>query len=94
VVNSIEPYLPAAAVVLLAGFVARWHKPWIATVALAAFLVYRDFDAGRTPVHHLLHLLIYLSVGGVLFWAVDRSSHLVLTLGLVLAGACVVLYLL
>ena len=92
--NSIEQYLPAAAVVLLAGFVARWHKPWIATVVLAAFLGYLDYDAGRTAVHLLLHILIYLAIGGVLFWAIDRSTSLVLTVGLVLAGACVVLYLL
>ena len=92
--NSIEQYLPAAAVVLLAGFVARWHKPWIATVALTAFLGYLDYDAGRTSVHLLLHILIYLAIGGVLFWAIDRSTNLVLTVGLALAGACVVLYLL
>ena len=92
--NSIEQYLPAAAVVLLAGFVARWRKPWIATVALAAFLVYLEYDAGRTPVHLLLHILIYLAIGGVLYWAIDRSTNLVLTVGLALAGVGVVLYLL
>jgi len=92
-VNNFLAYAPAASVVLLAVVVARWHKPWLATVALTALLVYLDYDAGRTPVHLLLHILIYVCVGGALFWAIDRSSHLVLTIGLVLAGMFVVQYL-
>ena len=92
--SSILHYGPAAAVALLALVVARWHKPWLATVALTALLLYRDYEADRTPASLLLHILIYVCVGGVLFWAIDRSTHLVLTIGLVLAGAYVVLYLL
>jgi len=93
-VNNFLLYAPAASVVLLAVVVARWRRPWLATVALTAFLIYRDYDAGRTPVSLLLHILIYVCVGGALFWAVDRSTHLVLTVGLIVAGAYVVQYLL
>ena len=93
-VNNLLVYAPAASVLLLAVVVARWHKPWLATVALTALLVYRDHEAGRTPVSLLLHILIYVCVGGALFWAVDRSTHLIVTVGLVLAGAYVVQYLL
>jgi hypothetical protein len=91
--NKLESYLPAAAVLVLALVVARWHKPWLATVALTALLVYLDHAAGRAPVSQLLHILIYVCVGGALFWAIDRSTHLVLTIGLVLAGVYVVQYL-
>ena len=92
--NNFLLYAPAASVVLLAVVVARWRRPWLATVALTAFLVYRDHEAGQPPVAQLLHILIYVCVGGALFWAIDRSTHLVLTIALVLAGACVVQYLL
>jgi hypothetical protein len=92
--TGVETYLPAAAVVLLAGFVVRWHKPWLATVVLTVILGYRDYGARHPPVYLLLHSLIYLCVGGVLFWAIDRSTQLVLTIGLVLAGSVVVQYLL
>ena len=92
--NNFLLYAPAASVFLLAVVVARWHKPWPATVALTALLLYRDYQAGRTPVSLLLHILIYVCVGGALFWAIDRSTHLVLTIGLVLAGVYVVQYLL
>lgn len=86
--------LKVGAVLALTIFVRRTHKPWLATVGLTALLAYVDYDARRTPVYLLLHLLIYLAVGGAMFWAIDRSTHLVVTIGLALSGAAVVLYLL
>jgi hypothetical protein len=75
-------------------YVRRYHKPWLATVLLTALLLYLDYDARRTAVYLLLHGLIYLALGGALFWAIDRSIHLVVTMALVLAGAAVLLYVL
>jgi hypothetical protein len=89
------PFLvKAGAVLALAIFVRYSHKPWPATVSLTVVLLYFDYTAHRTPVYLLLHGLIYLAVGGALFWALDRSSHLVVTTGLALSGIAVVLYLL
>ena len=84
----------AGAVLVLALFVRYAHKPWPATLILTLLLLYFDYAAKRTPVYLLLHGLIYLAVGGALFWALDRSTHLVITIGLVLSGAAVVIYLL
>lgn len=84
----------AAAVVVLALFVRYAHRPWPATIVLTLLLLYLDYAAHRTPVYLMLHGLIYLAVGGALFWALDRSTHLVVTIGLVLSGAAVVIYLL
>jgi hypothetical protein len=91
---TLPTLVKAAAVLALALFVRYAHKPWPATVVLALLLLYFDYAAHRTPVHLLLHALIYLAVGGALFWALDRSTHLVVTIGLALSGIAVVLYLL
>jgi hypothetical protein len=90
----VSSLVTAGAILLLAVYVGRWHKPWPATVALTLLLLYFDYAAQRTPVYLLLHALIYLAVGGALFWALDRSTHLAVTIGLALSGIAVVLYLL
>ena len=86
--------LKVGAVLLLTFFVRRYHKPWPATALLTILLLVLDYRAHRGPVYLMLHGLIYLAVGGALFWAIDRSSHLVITIGLALAGGAVLLYLL
>jgi hypothetical protein len=91
---SLPTLVKAATVLALAVFVRFKHKPWPATVLLTLVLLYFDYAAHRTPVYLLLHSLIYLAVAGALFWALDRSTHLVVTVGLVLSWAAVVIYLL
>jgi hypothetical protein len=81
--------LKGAAILALTLSVRRWHKPWPATVVLAALLTWLDSGAGRTVVSRLLQGLIYLALAGVLFWAIDRSPNLLLTLALALAGVAV-----
>lgn len=86
--------LKVGALLLLAIYVRYAHRPWLATVALTALLVYLDYDAHHPAVYLLLHGLIYLAVGGALFWAIDRSTHTALTLGLLASGIVVVLFVL
>jgi hypothetical protein len=89
---STSDLVRAGAILALTFFVRRFHRPWPATVVLTSLLLYFDVRTGRTPVHLLLHFLIYLAVTGALFWAIDRTTHLILTLALMVTGIGVVLY--
>lgn len=70
-------------------YVRTWHRPWPAALLLTALLTFIERQANRLTVHLLLHGLIFLALSGFLFWAIDRSPNLILTLALAAAGAAV-----
>lgn len=79
---------------LLAGFVFRFRKPWLATVALTTVLVAIDIQAQLPP--HILALrgMIVLVLGGAAFWLIDVVQSMVMALAVAAAGAAALVYLL
>lgn len=77
---------------ILALIVAKFGKPWLATVVLTAILVWLDIAAHLTLVPILVRALIFLVFAGAVFWLIERVENLLLTIAIAAAAIAVLIY--
>ena len=71
----------------------RFGKPWLAALVLTALLVALETLAEKPPVYLVLRGIVFLAMSAAIFWAIQRSRNLLLSMALALAAAGIFLYL-
>lgn len=82
------------AVLVLAAFVAKVGRPWLATLVLTSILVWLDVSSHMRAVPIMVRALIFLVFSGAVFWLIERVENLLLAAAIAAAAIAALIYVL